>query len=289
MIRKVCGSQSGFSIIQGMVLAGIVAGMAYMGTKLTTDQKMAQKGVESKSRVEQLHSMIYSIMQNKNHCTETFLDNAVVPAPNTSAALPKILTKGAPQPVFVNRSWYHATRDTLYMNNSVAINSMSVDFKSDFTQHADLRIEYGKLEDTNTRARSGKGFGGKQIAKVIKLKIQTNPADGTFESCYAVDEGITGNQNMVKEFCEGLGTTNTVNLFEWSDTYQKCILKDLQCPTGKVFAGYDSNGLRRCFLIKDWMNVGSLIDTSSVSACNAAASSAVSFVIVGGKVKVQCL
>jgi hypothetical protein len=289
MIRKVCGSQSGFSIIQGMVLAGIVAGMAYMGTKLTTDQKMAQKGVESKSRVEQLHSMIYSIMQNKNHCTETFLDNAVVPAPNTSAALPKILTKGAPQPVFVNRSWYHATRDTLYMNNSVAINSMSVDFKSDFTQHADLRIEYGKLEDTNTRARSGKGFGGKQIAKVIKLKIQTNPADGTFESCYAVDEGITGNQNMVKEFCEGLGTTDTVNLFEWSDTYQKCILKDLQCPPGKVFAGYDSNGLRRCFLIKDWMNVGSLIDTSSVSACNAAASSAVSFVIVGGKVKVQCL
>lgn len=291
MIRKLL-SQSGFSIIQGMLLAAAVAGMAYVGTKLTTDQKMAQKGIESKGRVEQLHSMIYSVLQNKDHCTESLLVNAVtLPAPSTNYAILGVWTKGSSPstPVFGIKTFYHATRDLVYMNQSVTINSLMVDIPADLGTHANLKIEYGKLEDQKSRVQSGKGYGAKQVAKNIKIKFQTNPATGTIESCYAVDEAE--NQDMIKDFCEGLGAdndTSTPNLFEWSDSFQRCVLKDINCPSGQVFAGYDSNGIRKCYAIKDWMNVGDLIDQTSLTSCNAVTSNTVGFVVVGTQVKVQC-
>lgn len=68
-------SQSGFSVVQGLMLASAVAAMALVGTKLTTDQKLAQKSNESQSRLEQLHTLIYSTLQNRDHCTETYNAN----------------------------------------------------------------------------------------------------------------------------------------------------------------------------------------------------------------------
>lgn len=285
MINKIFRSQNGFSIIQGMILASVVAGMALVGTKVITDQKLAQKGVESRSRLEQLHSMIFSIMQNKDHCTRTFAANSISPAASTSVTLPSIWTNGATQAVFVNKSVPPYAR---YMNNSVTINGMTIDFPAALNQHASLKIKYGKLDETDAQAKTGRGYGAKEFQKTIKLKIQRHPTTSAFESCYAVDEAE--NQDMIKNFCEGLGSDNnpaTANLFNWDYTAQRCVLNDLNCPTGKVFTGYDANGLRQCYAIKDWMNFGSLIE-STLSTCNAGSSNDVKFVLSGGKAQVSC-
>ncbi|MBA2404254.1 MAG: hypothetical protein H0V66_05745 [Bdellovibrionales bacterium] len=290
MIRSLFKTQGGFSLIQAMVLAGAVAGMAYVGTKMTTDQIMAQKGVESKGRLEQLHSMIYSILQDKNHCTETFTQNSISPAPSATQNLTAVWTKGAKVfEVNVNAGTTTYNPDLVYMNKTVTINDMDIVFPAGFDQHANLEIVYGKLDNADQGSKTGRGYGGKAIKKTIQIKVQRRPSDNSFESCYAVDIGE--NENMVKDFCEGLGADNdpsTDNLFEWSDEYQRCILKDIKCPSGKIFAGFDSNGLRQCYLIQEWMDFSELIDTTSLSTCNAAVSTSVGFVLDGGKAKVQC-
>jgi hypothetical protein len=306
MLRKILSSQTGFSIIQGMMLAAAVAGMAYVGTKLTTDQKLAQKGSESKSRVEQLHAMIYSVMQNKDHCTRTFGLAGIVPAASSCFKAPPatvtsctdmvnspgvLWTKDstAANPVFKVKALsgaYDSTR--VYMNNTVTINEVQINFPSNLSNHADMRILYGKLDSTDVTARTGKGFGSKTVAKTIKLKIQRNTTTNAFESCYAVDE--SENQDMVKDFCEGLGADNnpaTPNLFQWDAIHQKCVLTDSECPSGQIFTGFDSNGQRLCYAIQDWMDFSELIDSSD-STCNAATSTDVRFVVTGSKVKIQC-
>jgi hypothetical protein len=364
MFKRLLRSQTGFSIIQGMMLAAAVAGMAYVGTKLTTDQKLAQKGAESKGRVEQLHSMIYSIMQNKVHCTETFKQNGITPIANecyagtpsplgshgacfdlggspgathppgdgpcadgtqppdticikhTGDALPSgpcdwttmchglgdqtlgttnpmtsIWTASNTSPVFrINANAGTSNYDPalLYMNNSVSINNMNVIISGDPAQHADFELVYGKIDSKDLGSRTGKGFGGKATRKVIKLKIQRDVKTNLFESCYAVDE--VENQNMVKDFCEGLGADNnpaTPNLFEWDATHQKCVLKDTQCPSGQIFTGFDSNGQRLCYAIQNWMNFNDLIDSTATN-CNLTTNSVVRFGIVGKKVQIQC-
>ena len=79
MLKKFLQNQAGFSLIQGMILATAVAGMAYVGTKMTTDQKMLQRTADSNSRVDQLHKIIYSVLQNKANCERTFSQNGINP------------------------------------------------------------------------------------------------------------------------------------------------------------------------------------------------------------------
>ena len=282
MIKRLLISQNGFSIIQGMLLASAVAGMAYVGTKLTTDQKLAQKGSESKGKVEQLHSMIYSIMQNKDHCTDTLKFGTTVVTPSGADHLLEIMTAGK-TPVFKVNT---AAGVGVYMNNAVSLNDISIFYPSDFSQHANLIVEYGKVDSNNNIARTGKGFGGKTIKKTIKIKIQTNPATNAFESCYAVDEAQ--NQNMVKDFCEGLRTDPGVaNLFFWDEDHQKCVFQDTECNSNEIFAGFDSNGQRQCHAIKDWMNFGDLIDTTPIQ-CDSLSHPNKHFTIVGSQVRIQC-
>jgi hypothetical protein len=79
MLKKLLHNQAGFSLIQAMILATAVAGMAYVGTKMTTDQKMLQRTADSNSRVDQLHKIIYSVLQNKANCERTFSQNGINP------------------------------------------------------------------------------------------------------------------------------------------------------------------------------------------------------------------
>lgn len=305
MFKKLLRSQTGFSIIQGMMLAAAVAGMAYVGTRLTTDQKLAQKGSESKGRVEQLHAMIYSIMQNKDHCTETFLKAGIVPAVNSCYKAPPmtltsctdmvstpgvVWTKGNPAAVFKVKAASTTYDSTLvYMNNSVTINEVHVTFPASLSSHADMKILYGKIDSADTGARTGKGYGSKTVAKTIKLKIQRDPTTNAFESCYAVD--VNENQDMVKDFCEGLGADNntgTASLFTWDATHQKCVLIDNQCDLGEVFTGFDSNGQKLCYKVKDWMDFGALID-GTANQCNSVNRPRMHFgTIPGNKVQIQC-
>lgn len=284
---KFC-SQRGFSIIQGMILAGAVAGLALVGTKLTTDQKLIQKAVESKSRVEQLNDMLYSVLQDRAHCAQTLvLNGAHTPlTPGATRDITAIGTAGtgtlAAAP-FKKKGGAYAS-DAVYMNNTVSINNMKLTFPATFDQNAELRVTYGKLDDKDLATRTGKGTGTNEITKTIFLKIQRNLTTNAFESCYAVTK--LENENLVQRFCEDMAATAGPGIFAWNPTYQTCTLRDLKCPVGQIYAGFDSNGNKRCNPLQNWANLNDLIDNSA--SPNDCAGKEIRFEIVGQRVRIRC-
>ena len=293
MFKKLKLTQSGFSLIQGMILASAVAGMAFVGTKLLTDQKLAIKGQESKDKVESLHSMIYSILQNKDHCRKTLISNGSSVLPNfsggASSAVNGIFTNTNASPIFQRNSNAGTTSfnpDLVYMNNSVSINNMTITMGPDIIKSATLDITYGKINSTDLGSRTGKGFGGKEIKKSIKLVIQTDLTTSAFESCYAVEND---NEESVSDFCKSLtiGSGATGNeLFFWDDEHQKCVMRNELCPPGKIYYGYDEKGEPLCNSFMSYLPT--VLDTSSLNNCNPSTASSVGFVINGNQVSVLC-
>jgi hypothetical protein len=176
------------------------------------------------------------------------------------------------------------------MGHSIVINRMALQYTSyPIINGAILRITYAKLEDSNVNRRTGKGYGSKEMTKNIRIKTTSDGTTG-IKSCYA--ETVGENENLVKDFCNELGadtnaTTTGDTLFNWDSTYNRCVIKDLKCPSGKVFAGWDSNGARRCNDIKDWMNLGDVLETSSV-ACPKNSTSVKFVILASGKAQIQC-
>lgn len=292
-------NQTGASIIQGMLLASVVAAMGYVGTRMVQDQKLAAKSAVVRNNVEQLHDMAYAILQNKDNCTATIIANGLEDDPTWSrpdtetmnAIVTRNASTGTGTNIFeVNQSaTYNSSRT--YMNNTVTIDSMRLIKPTglNFANPAMFEIVYRKL-DTSSNKRLGQGYGGQTTKKLLPIKIQRNLNTNKFEACYGVQTGDT--DQISKDFCEKLGVEDgdpDTGMFLWDADHQQCKLKDLKCPAGEVFAGIDSTGRRRCNKIQDWMNFQDLIDTSSMSSCNPATATDVRFELTAdGKVKVVC-
>ena len=278
MLTKLIKSQSGFSIVQGLMLSAAVAGMALVGTKLMTDQKMAEKGADSKDKVEQLHKMIYSILQNKDHCNATFTANTLTtPTSLLTSGLTKSLnsinTTGGPAFVANTPGVYNS--QLMYMNNSVSINGMSILFPTILNDnYATLSITYGRMEKNDMGKRSGSGYGSQTIRKNISIKLQRE--NGNFEGCYATD---LSNKDSVKEFCDSFA------LLTWDANQNICRYKDLKCNPGELFAGFDSTGTKKCYKVEQWMDMSNLVDPSPTSCIGA---TSVGLEQVGKKVKIVC-
>lgn len=265
-------------------MALAVAGMAYVGTKLMTDQKLAQRSATTKDNVAQLHNMIYSILQNKSHCTATFNDNSVNMTPSSSQNFVNITTSSGSIPFEVHT----AGTPQMYMSNTLSINSIRLTKPADLAQVATLAITYGKHDSAIMDKRSGTGLGGKAQTRNISIKIQRS-SSGVFEGCYAVEIGQ--NESLIENFCKELGSTpgdisNTDTLFVWDPVNNVCRPRDLSCSGGKIFAGFDSNGQKRCNTLENWMNLSNIVDNSVPPNCSSATS--VGFEIVGSKVRIKC-
>lgn len=279
MSCRFISNQSGVSIVQGLVLAAVIAGMAYIGTRMTTDQKLIAKTAESRSKIEDLHNLVYGIMQNREHCKATLTGTTVAAGATTPLTSIKTLGGGVPFRVQSGTNY-------MYLGNAVAINSINITYPPDLKDLATMTMEYSRLESDNANRRSGQGFGSKTIKKNISIKIQRKA--GAFDYCYAVETGE--NSDLIKEFCEQLGSDGTAAnaVFQWDPNNNVCVPRNLNCPSGQVFAGFDSNGQRRCYAIKDWMNFGDLIDNTGMSCPSGSAD--VRFMIApdGKHVKIYC-
>jgi hypothetical protein len=287
MFHHILRSHKGFSIVQAMVIGSVVAGLGYVGTVIMTEQKLNIRGVEQRTNNDRLHQMIYSLVQNKDHCTATFQANGIIPYDaiptlGATSAFTKITALNAPSAPFTTKSGATYTAAEKYMNNTVGIQSMSFTYPaSSFEALGTLSITYERL---------GQGFSGKTKTEKISIKLQRT-LDGKFESCYAVVEDV--NNNLVKEFCENLGEDDGVegnvdSIFEWDPATNSCKLRDLKCPDGQVFVGIDSTGSRSCHRIQEWTNLADFLDTTS-APCSPGSANDVRFVpSTGNKVKVIC-
>ena len=295
MIR-IFNSQRGFSLIQGMILAAVLAGTSLITTKLLTAQKLAQKGAESRDQVNELHRLAYSILQDKEHCRATLIgiaaslqDPSKTLASNSHPALTNILTSTGDQILKV----YAATGDT-YMNGNITVSAINVSYPIGQTAapatlrpgFARLRINYKRFDSDVTRTKNG--FGGKDISKTILLRIQrSTTAPNAFESCYAVTDADAdsledGNNDLNKEMCEDLG------IFSWNEANSKCELRDLECSApGTIYTGISSTGDALCMPLQEWINFGEIFEPSP-TPCPVGSPVRLEIIGAGPKVRIRC-
>src|SRR5690606_4312614 len=114
---KTFRTEIGASLIQVMVIASVMAGLALVGTQIVTDLKKSSKGAESRDDLESLHSTVVSALRNQENCTATI---------NCLTASPASVCLAGGTPV--------VQTGTRYMNENVLVNSIATrsDGTSDF-------------------------------------------------------------------------------------------------------------------------------------------------------------
>lgn len=307
-------SQLGVSLVQGLVVSSVLAGTALVATRLIQDQKKMMKGVETRDQIEQLHRLIYSALQNREHCDGTFL-SATSGGPNiTSATMGqtnainairmKVSQSGTFQAAYQVNTGATMDPSRIYMNGNVTIQSMTLKFPSAtdpaptnvMTYPAKLRIEYSRLEGKNANLRTKSGFGGKRIMKEIAIIMQIGtPAAGVYpvDGCYAVQLGssnngqtLEGNNNLNQEFCSNLGDGGS--LYTWDSLQNKCVLKNNVCPPKYVFTGIKADGNAECKPMSYFLPY--MVNTDGLSTCNTASGATVSLTTdASGKVQITCV
>lgn len=250
-------------MIQGMIIAGLVAGSALVMARLLVDQKLIQKGAESRDQVEDLNLVIFNILQDKESCSKTMNENNLKASfsDNSSSVVNDIWNKDSV--VF--------SAGGRYLAENVVLESMAL-VTSSTLGVAKLYVVYEILnEDKGTK----RGVAAKRLKKMIELRIQKSQEDGSFISCYAYKEGITEEMNSTasvetgsefsREFCEEMNQgSGNQKAFLWDEVNGLCRINS-ECPRQKIFVGIDASGTVLCENIKDWVDFSTILDSTPVS------------------------
>lgn len=281
-MKNLFNNQLGFSLIQGMVIASVVAGSGLVATRLIIDQKLAQKGAETRDQIEDLHSIAYSALQNRDNCQATFVGTgthaAITNATGvTTFDLPEIRSRSGTVPILkvhngtLNNDSAGGNNNT-YMNGNVLVKSMKVTY-TPTTGKADLNIVYERLNTTDKEKRTKSGYGAKEIKKTMALRIQKNPFDDApkpFESCYGVTSSKTSENSLEqgndinKDLCLQMnGNISSVSgtgisMFVWDEVTSTC-LPNAKCPDHMVYTGIESDGKVLCKSMADVVNMDTFI------------------------------
>lgn len=283
-MKNLFNNQLGFSLVQGMIIASVVAGSGLVATRLITDQKLAQKGAETRDQIEDLHSIAYSALQNRDNCKATFdgtgTSTAITNATGvTTFDLPEIRTNSGTTPVL---KVHGGDISNTYLNGNVLVKSMKVTY-TPTTGKADLNIVYERLNSTDNTKRAKSGYGAKEIKKTMGLRIQKNPfASGTkpFESCYGVtssktsDNSLEQGNDINKDLCLQMnnnvssdGSTTGISVFVWDELTSTC-LPNAKCPDHMVYTGIESTGRVLCKSMADVVDMNSFIaPTPATDTC----------------------
>ena len=248
-------------MVQGLIVAGIVAGSSLVTTRLMNDQKKTQKTAEVKDKIEELHQTIYSTLQHKQNCKQTILANGFQGAITTNGAL----DFGSIQSYDTGTARTVVLVDNTYMNNTVIINSIVASPPVGGTR--DLKIGYGKISNSDKITKKVV-YGPAVIYKTIKMRVQKN-SDDTFSSCYAITgagsaiAGVSSSEagnDITKEMCNEMVSTTGQKIFTWDEARSLC-LPNAKCPSGQIYTGIDTSGEVKCRNIKDWMDFNQVLDS----------------------------
>lgn len=275
-------TQNGFSLVQGMIIAAVMAGSGLVANRMLSDQKSAQRGAETRDQIEDLHAYATATMQNRANCDATFtsqgLEGPLLGATATPIDVPAIRsydnTTGTAQDVLIKHNGTLVlsgpTKNT-YMNGNVIVKDMKVTYNSANGQ-AMMKITYERLNQSNMQARTKSGYGSKQIIKDIPLRVQRNPfaAGKPFESCYGIatakttDGSLEAGSDINKELCNQMTGVNSdgshtgTAVFVWDEATSTCI-PNAKCPDHLIYTGFDSTGRVQCKELSSLMNPGTMI------------------------------
>jgi len=241
-------NDKGFSIVQGLVLAGLLSGTALVTAKLVSDQKKAAISVESKDAIDELATHALTFLQLADNCRQTLIGNGAAAVSGVRNLNHLYAINKTAQDLTASIQPFYSVGKT-YFGNTVKIESMSINYGAGDLIHlrpATLDIRMRRNDSKDPTARTRDGFGSKDFSKKINIIVQLN-TDGTFRSCYAIkpEEANTaeaGNRELMKDLCMKLNTDMDGQMFVWSDATNSCDLQNNTCPGGQFFTGITSSG-----------------------------------------------
>lgn len=182
---------------------------------------MAAKGAETRDQIEQLHDIIYSTLQSKEHCTATMAGNGLTGnfTPGASFPLPDVRTSAGT----VQAAVHSNNPNNVYINGNVIVKSMQIAYSANANNDslATLTIVYERLNSGDANKRTKAGYGVKEVKKTVTLRVQRDPNAGysSFIACYALTNAKDGNSSedgndLSQQFCNELngGKYNTGSL-----------------------------------------------------------------------------
>lgn len=283
-MNRFFSNSAGFSLVQAMVLSGVLAGTSLVATKLISDQKKAQTSAETRDKLEDLHMAVAAVMQNRDHCRVTMNTNGLAASLAGSTgplSLSSILTSDGQ--VVVNTT-------NAYMNNSVKVQSITLSAPTGSKRN--LQIVYRRMyqaSDAGTQFKAKSVVGAKTISKTLSLRIQRDPPGtptaGQFSACYSVtDPGVTDTPTGVASQELGNDVARTLcnemipivgpigsddadlakKAFEWDEANSICKPK-ASCPANQIYSGINSNGTLKCRRIEDWVDFNQLLHKTPIN------------------------
>lgn len=275
-------TQKGFSLVQGMIIAGVMAGSGLVANRMLSDQKSAQRGAETRDQIEDLHAYATATMQNRANCDATFtsvgLEDDLLGATATPLDIQSIKSYDSQTMTTNDVLIKHNGTQVLsgptknvYMNGNVIVKDMKTTYTPG-TGQAVMRVTYERLNQRDMQVRTKSGYGSKQIIKDIPLRVQRNPfAPGKpFESCYGIataktsDGSLEAGSDINKELCNQMTGVNSdgshtgTAVFVWDEATSTCI-PNAKCPDHLIYTGFDATGRVQCVELSSLMNPGTMI------------------------------
>lgn len=168
-------NQKGFSLVQVMVAAGLLGGIALIATQLTSNMNKGLKNAESTADVQNLIQQIQRTLANPDNCTPTFVGKNAKETPN---AIKFIVDNSAGASAENFKTISHDPK-VRYGQGQLRIKSYSLSEAGD-------AVDVETLRTTNLLITFDKGAGGlsKETTKKISLKVEVD-ADNKITSCIA--------------------------------------------------------------------------------------------------------
>jgi type II secretory pathway pseudopilin PulG len=179
MFKQLLKSQKGFSIVQVLIAAGMMGGLALVLTKLSENQMQVQKGATEATEINEITSRLQRYFLDSDACKNSLAGKTI--NNNSKINLSELKDR-------YNKSFIYSTSGKNQITPNLLVKKIEAN-------RADNVI---KVEVTFEKV-SKKGFGGKEIKKSFDL-------DGAFSGntitgCYSQMD------NAVKSACTSLGGT----------------------------------------------------------------------------------
>lgn len=287
-MNRFFSNSAGFSLVQAMVLSGVLAGTSLVATKLISDQKKVQTSAETRDKLEDLHMAVAAVMQNRDHCRVTMNANGLA-ASLAGTTGPLSLTRILTSDNAGNTQEVVNTTDA-YINNSVKVQSITLSAPTGSKRN--LQIVYRRMyqaSDAGTQFKAKQVVGAKTISKTLSMRIQRDPPGtptaGQFSACYSVtDPGVTdvptgvasqeAGNDVARTLCNEMVPIVTgvhaddadpnKKAFEWDEANSICKPR-ASCPANQIYSGINSNGTLKCRRIEDWLDFNQLLHKSTIS------------------------
>ncbi len=203
----------GFTLVEIVVAAGLISGLALVIMQMTRQQAVVQKRSEASFEISSISNTIVQNMLNNDACSNTLIVGEVI---SDGVELDQIVNRNG-NPLFV--------KDSVYGNRQVKIKSLKledvvVSSGGGANQYGELNLVV-ELEKMNNIIK-----GNKVIKKKIPLMVELDASDSLVK-CYSATENAVS--TAVEEAC----ASNGGELIDGSCIKTEVQMSDAYCTNSK--------------------------------------------------------